>query len=62
MRIGQFVKTVSGRVGVVVSNEDDGGVFRGHCCVWFGDVPNTPVVEHLLITDEWEMIETPVGV
>ncbi|KKN91172.1 hypothetical protein LCGC14_0220380 [marine sediment metagenome] len=75
--IGTFVKIIDGRIGVIVGNEHSGGVFRGHCNVWFGMWSaitgdrrtcqslycrgDTPRTEHLLVTDDWTVVETPVG-
>ncbi len=61
--IRQFVKVPDGRIGTIIANDRGGGVLRGHCDVWFGGFTSesTPVVEQLLVTKEWEVIESPIG-
>lgn len=62
MEIGQFVRICDGRVGVVIATERSGGVFRGHCNIWFGDMyGGQPKSEHLLVKEEWEPISSPIG-
>lgn len=62
--MGEFVKTREYGIGVVVGTEYSGGVYRGHCKVWFGSLVNNgkqPHVLHLLILENWEIIPTPIG-
>ncbi len=61
--IGHFVKVSDTRIGVVVGNQHSGGVYRGHCNVWFGGFvgDDTPQIEHLCIMDDWKVVVTPVG-
>ena len=36
-------------IGIVVRDEHDGGVFRGHCDVWFGKTwAGEPVIKQVL--------------
>ena len=60
---GNFVKVSDTRIGVVVGNQYSGGVFRGHCNVWFGGVgiDDKPQIEHLCIMEDWEVVKTPIG-
>lgn len=65
-KVRQFVKVSDGRIGVIMANETCGGVFRGHCDVWFGDIgyndkDEIPVVEQLCVNDDWEEVECPLG-
>ncbi len=57
-----FVKVSNGRVGTIVANDSCGGVFRGHCNVWFGETgaDGKPVVEQLLYGDDWTYIEETI--
>ncbi len=61
--VRQLVKVSDGRVGVVMANEDCGGVFRGHCNMWFGEFTKDgeALVEMILVGDDWETIECPAG-
>jgi hypothetical protein len=61
--VRQFVRVTDRRIGVVIANESAGGVYRGHCDMWFGRFheDGTPIVEQLLVTKEWETIEAPLG-
>lgn len=61
--IGNFVRVSDTRIGVVVGNQYNGGVFRGHCNVWFGGFveDDKPQTEHLCIMDDWETVVTPIG-
>lgn len=63
-QVRQFVKVTDGRIGVVIANETSGGVFRGHCDMWFGNFNNdgTPLVEQLLVTNDWKEIRAPLGI
>lgn len=63
-QVRQFVRVSDGRIGVVIANETAGGVYRGHCDVWFGRLSDDrkPVVEQLLVQDDWEEIEAPLGI
>ncbi len=60
---GKFVKVSDTRIGVVVGNQYSGGVFRGHCNVWFGGFAgdDEPQIEHLCIMEDWEAVDTPIG-
>lgn len=61
-QVRQFVKVSDGRIGVVIANELSGGVLRGHCDMWFGELKNgQPHVEQLLVSEDWEEIEAPIG-
>ena len=61
-QVRQFVKVSDGRIGVVMANELAGGVFRGHCDMWFGESRDgQPHVEQLLVEENWEEIEAPLG-
>ncbi len=61
--IRQFVKVSDGRIGVVIANEVSGGVFRGHCDMWFGEIgENGPIIEQLFVGDDWETVEAPIGI
>jgi len=61
--IGEFVKVSDTRIGVVVGNQHSGGVFRGHCNVWFGGFADdfVPRIEHLCIMEDWEPVNKPIG-
>jgi len=63
-KVRQFVRVSDGRIGVVIANETCGGVFRGHCDMWFGDLTDhgEPIVEQLLVQASWEEIEAPLGI
>ena len=59
--VRQFVK-IGNRIGTVIANDTAGGVFRGHCDVWFGEIKDDqPIVEQLVVTQEWEVIPAPIG-
>lgn len=62
-QVRQFVKVSDGRTGVVIANDSCGGVFRGHCDMWFGNFnkDGSPFVEQILVTDDCEVIEAPLG-
>ena len=63
IRLRQFVKVSDGRIGCVIANDACGGVFRGHCDVWFGEFADgKPVVRQLCVMDDWESVEAPLGV
>lgn len=61
--VRQFVRVDDGRIGVVIANESAGGVYRGHCDMWFGKFleDGSPLVEQLLVTDNWKAIDAPLG-
>jgi hypothetical protein len=64
-QVRQFVRVSDGRIGVVMANETCGGVFRGHCDMWFGAITiagGVPIVEQLPVQDDWEEIKAPLGV
>jgi hypothetical protein len=50
--------SVDGKVGVVIANDQSGGVMRGHCDVWFGELKpdGQPKVVQLLVTDKWKVL------
>jgi hypothetical protein len=50
--------SIGGKVAVIIANSQSGGVLRGHCDVWFGDLkPNgEPNVQQLPVTDDWKLI------
>ena len=60
---GNFVKVSDTRIGVVVGNQYSGGVFRGHCNIWFGGFveDEVPQIEMLCVTEDWKVIKTPIG-
>lgn len=62
-QIRQFVAVSDGRIGVVMANEQCGGVFRGHCDLWFGKFKKdgTPLVEQLCVGDDWQTVDCPLG-
>ncbi len=62
-QVRQFVTVSDGRTGVVMANDQAGGVFRGHCDLWFGKFKEDgePLVEQLCIMDDWETITCPLG-
>jgi len=62
-KVRQFVRVSDGRVGVVIANETCGGVFRGHCDLWFGefDANGNPKVLQLPVEDDWCEVECPLG-
>jgi hypothetical protein len=49
--------TIDGKIAIVVANDKAGGVMRGHCDVWFGEMKpdGEPKVEQLLVTDGWKI-------
>lgn len=61
--VRQLVKVSDGRIGVVMGNEDCGGVFRGCCNMWFGQFTEDgkALVEMLLVGDDWDTIKCPMG-
>jgi hypothetical protein len=63
-KVRQFVKVSSGKIGVVMANEKSGGVFRGHCDLWFGEIDpdGNPIVRQMCIMDDWKTIESPLGI
>jgi hypothetical protein len=62
-QVRQFVRVSDGRIGAVIAGEGAGGVYRGHCDLWFGIVAEgVPVVEQLCIDEDWEEIPAPIGV
>lgn len=62
-QVRQFVRVSDGRIGVVIANDHSGGVFRGHCDMWFGSLQKNgdPHVEQLLVSKGWKEIEAPIG-
>jgi len=62
-RLRDFVMVSDGRIGLILANDLCGGVFRGHCRIWFGEFSdnNTPIVEHLCISKDWKVVECPIG-
>lgn len=61
--VRQFVKVTDGRIGAIIANDSCGGVFRGHCDVWFGEIgeDDQPVVEQLCVDNRWQVIKAPLG-
>ena len=61
--VRQFVKVSDGRIGTVMANDGCGGVFRGHCDLWFGGflADGTPLVEQLFVAKDWELVQCPTG-
>lgn len=61
--VRQLVKVSDGRIGVVMANDDCGGVYRGHCNMWFGEFTQDgeAVVEMLLVGGDWKTIKCPIG-
>lgn len=56
--IRDFVQVSDGRIGLIVANDQCGGVFRGHCKIWFGEMcSDVPVVEHLCIQADWKLVK-----
>ncbi len=50
------------RLGIVFRNDREGGVFRGHVLLWFGELSDEgrPVLEQVL-SDECELFLWDVG-
>jgi len=60
-----FIKdhgSIKNRVAVVVKTDHDGGVFRGHCDVWLGNLnsENQPVTFSVL-ESKCTVLETPIS-
>lgn len=61
-KLRDFVQVSDGRIGLIVSNDLGGGVFRGHYDIWFGEIKDgTPVVEQLCQANDWQLVERPIG-
>lgn len=62
-RVRQFIKVSDGRIGVVMANEMAGGVYRGHCDLWFGQFKKdgSPIIEQLCINENWTTVACPLG-
>lgn len=62
-KVRQFIRISDGRIGVVMANDRAGGVFRGHCDLWFGELENgLPRVELHCVSDGWVVVECPLGI
>lgn len=59
----------TGKVGCVIRNDSCGGVFRGHCDLWFGDSGNAmggpafPEIVQVLASDcePFDQDDIPIG-
>ena len=65
MKLGQvraFVRhRTSGQIGVLVTNDTGGGVFRGHFDGWFGSVKNGEPIVLQVLASNYEEIPAPTG-
>ena len=66
MTIPQFAKfvdpaTKEEKIGVVVRDQYNGGVYRGHCNVWFGETKDgKPVIKLVLASNLKEIPEDDI--
>ena len=61
--VRQLVKVSDGRVGAITANDRAGGVLRGHCDLFFGEIDEDgkPIIEQLCMSDDWEAIPVSFG-
>lgn len=58
-----FIRVLDGRIGLVVANDQCGGVCRGHCDIWFGakTADGSPIIEQLCVSEDWKEVKRPLG-
>jgi hypothetical protein len=56
---GDRLPDKKGKICIVILDQYDGGIFRGHCSVWFGEVEKARPVVWLALESDLEMIEMP---
>lgn len=62
MKLRDFIRMDDGRLGLIVANDLQGGVLRGHADVWFGgtEPDGLPDVEQLPVA-RMKRVDCPVG-
>ena len=62
MKLRDFIRMDDGRLGLIVANDLNGGVFRGHADIWFGatELDGTPHVEQLPVS-RMALVNCPIG-
>jgi len=62
--VRQLIKVSDGRIGAITANDRAGGVLRGHCDLFFGEIgeDGQPVIEQLCQQDDWEVMPVTFGV
>lgn len=61
-QVRSFIKTRDGDVGVIIANDQSGGVYRGHADVWFGSFRNGQPLVTQIPMDGVEEMEAPLGI
>jgi len=61
-QVRSFFKTKDGDIGVIIANDQSGGVYRGHADVWFGDFDDGRPRVVQIPMDGAEEIEAPLGI
>lgn len=61
--MSDFVRVSDGRIGIIVASDRNGGVFKGHNDIWFGEFKDdgTPKIEQLCVMSNWATINRPMG-
>jgi hypothetical protein len=62
-KVGKFVRVNNPnlQVGVVVKWDTDGGVYRGHCDIWFGEMCGDRPLTRAILQSELSLVETPIS-
>lgn len=49
------------RLGVIVRTDEDGGCFRGHVDIWFGDFRGTAPIIYQVLAEYCMLMPTPIS-
>lgn len=61
MKLRDFILMDDGRIGLIVANDLQCGVFRGHADIWFGEIAaGAPIVVQLPVS-RMTPLPRPIG-